>query len=94
MKINLAQMKFNLAQMKINVAEMKINLAEIKFNLTLMKLISYFLLAIFIFWHNFKKFSFFNSYNMLVLLVTNNINMYIYSDPIGDPLFRLNIMET
>ena len=29
----------------------------------------------------------------IVLLVTNK-NMYIYSDPIGDPIFRLNIMET
>ena len=26
-----------------------------------------------------------------VLSVTNNINMYIYSDPFGDPIFRLNI---
>ena len=30
----------------------------------------------------------------IVLLVTNNINIYIYSDPIGDPIFRPNIMET
>ena len=67
---------------------MRINLAE-------MKLISCFLLAIFIFWHDFKKFSFLNSYNTyIVLLVTNNINMYIYSDPIGDPIFRPNSMET
>ena len=94
MKINLAEIKFNLAEMKFNLAEMKINLAEMKFNLTLMKLISYFLLAVFVFWHNFKKFSFFNSYNILVLLVTNNINMYIYGDPIGDPIFRPNIIET
>ena len=90
---NLAQMTFNLAQMKFNLAEMKINLEEMKFNLTLMKLISCFLLAIFIFWHNFKKISFLNSY-IYSLLVTNNINMYIYSDPIEDPIFRPNIMET
>ena len=61
-----------------------------------MKLVSYFLLAIFIFWHSFKKFSFLNSYNILDLLVTNNINMYIYSEPSEilylDPiLWRLNI---
>ena len=54
MKFNLAQMKINVAEMKINVAEMKFNLAEMKFNLTLIKLISYFLLAIFIFWYIVK----------------------------------------
>ena len=94
MKFNLGEMKINLAPMKFNLVQIKFNLEEMKFNLTLMKLISYFLLAIFIFWHNFKKFSFFNSYNMLVLLVTNNINIYIYSKLIGDPVFRPNIMET
>ena len=64
MNFNLAEMKINLAQMKINVAQMKFNLAELKFNLKLIKLISYFLLAIFIFWYNFKKFSFLTSYNI------------------------------
>ena len=68
-------MKINVAQMKFNLAEMKINLAEMKINLTLIKLISYFLLAIFIIWHNFKKFSFLTSYNItyIILLLTNNI---------------------
>ena len=31
---------------------------------------------------------------MYCILVTNNINMYIYNDPIRDPIFRPNIMET
>ena len=60
----------------------------------IMKLISCFLLAFFTFWHNFKKFSFLNSCNIyiyIILLVTNNINMYIYSDPTGDLIY---IMET
>ena len=50
-----------------NLYHLQVYLAKMKFNSTLMKLISYLLLAIFIFWHNFKKFSFFNSYNILVL---------------------------
>ena len=83
MKFNLARMKFNLAEMKFNLAEMKINLVEMKFNLTLMKLISCFLLSIFVFCHNFKKFYFSNSYNIYSLLVKNDIHMYIYDDPIG-----------
>ena len=57
-----------------------------------------FLLAIFIFWHNFKKRSFLNSYNIhvysFIIVVTNNINMYIYSDTIIDPIFRPKITET
>ena len=55
-----------LAKMKINLAQMKFNLAQMKFKLTFNETISCFLFAIFIFWHNFKKFSFLNSYNMHV----------------------------
>ena len=83
MKINVAEMKINVAEMKFNLAEMKINLAEMKFNLTLIKLISGFLLAVY-----------YSLLYIIVLLVRNNINMYIYSDLIGDPIFRPNIMET
>ena len=30
----------------------------------------------------------------MYILVTNNVNIYIYSDPIGDAIFRPNTMET
>ena len=33
-------------------------------------------------------------YIVLLYIVINNINMYIYSDTIEDPIFRPNIMET
>ena len=94
MIFNLAQMRFNLAQIKFNLVQMKINLAQMIFNLTLMTHISCFLLAIFTFWHNFQKIFLKILIIYIVLLITNNINMYIYSDPIGDPIFRPNIMET
>ena len=88
LQVYLAKMKFNLAEKKFKLAEMKFNLAQIKLSLALTKFISCFLLAIFIFWHNFKKPSFLYSYN-IILLVTNNINIYIetlseelYLDPI------------
>ena len=83
-------MKVNVAQMKFNLAEMKFDLAQMKFNLTLMKLISCFLL--FSYFGIISNFLFLNSYN-IVLLLTNNVNIYIYSNPIKDYIFRPNIMR-
>ena len=66
------------AAFKAKLYHLQVYLAKMKFNLALIKFISCFLLAIFIFWHNFKKISFLNFYNILFLLVTNNININIY----------------
>ena len=49
-------------------SEIQIDRNEIQIDIN--ETISCFLLAIFIFWHNFKKFSFLNSYN---------IRVYVYS---------------
>ena len=68
----------------------KIQFGRNEIQIDIHETISCFLLAIFIFWHNLKKFSFLDSYNMHVY----SFIMCIYSNPIGDPIFGPNIMET
>ena len=58
--------QFGTNEIQFGTNENQFGRNEIQIDINETTCISYFLLPIFIFWHNFEKFSFLNSYNMHV----------------------------